>query len=84
MSKIGGFKMRPYCENARLYLKVSIATLLGVFATTIAIAQDKDLPLGVTYVCNGERMFIEWGQAVQLKPGPNALALDLRNATPVN
>jgi hypothetical protein len=51
--------MRPYCDNTRLYLKLSIATLLGVFATTIAIAQDKDLLIGVTYVCNGERMFIE-------------------------
>jgi len=56
--------MRPYCENTRLYFKLSIATLLTVFATTIAAAQaataqDKDLLIGVTYVCNGERMFIE-------------------------
>jgi hypothetical protein len=56
--------MRPYCstyrrENTRLYFKLSIATLLTVFATTLAIAQDKDLLEGVTYVCNGERMFIE-------------------------
>jgi hypothetical protein len=58
-SKIGGFKMRPYCENTRLYFKLSIATLLAAFATTIAAAQDKDLLEGVTYVCNGERMFIE-------------------------
>ena len=27
---------------------------------------------------------LAWGQAVQLKSGPNSLALDLRNATPVN
>jgi hypothetical protein len=56
--------MRPYCENTRLYFKLSIATLLAVFATNIAAAQaataqDKDLLEGVTYVCNGERMFIE-------------------------
>jgi hypothetical protein len=25
-----------------------------------------------------------WGQAIQLKPGPNSLSLDLHNATPVN
>jgi hypothetical protein len=25
-----------------------------------------------------------WGQAVQLKPDPNSLALDVHNATPVN
>ena len=51
--------MRPYCDNTRLYFKLSIATLFAVFATTIATAQDKDLLEGVTYVCNGERMFIE-------------------------
>jgi hypothetical protein len=54
--------MRPYCsnyrENIRLILKLG-ATLLGVFATTLAAAQDKDLVQNVTYVCNGERMFIE-------------------------
>ena len=27
---------------------------------------------------------LAWGQAVQLKPGPNSVALDLHNATPVN
>ncbi len=61
-SKIGGFKMRPYYsnyrENIRLVMKLG-ATLLGVFATTLAVAQDKDLLQNVTYVCNGERMFIE-------------------------
>jgi hypothetical protein len=25
-----------------------------------------------------------WGQAVELKPGPNSVTLDLRNATPIN
>jgi hypothetical protein len=55
--------MSPYCANRRrentpVFLRLSIATLLGVF-TTLATAQDKDLQQGVTYVCNGERMFIE-------------------------
>jgi hypothetical protein len=27
---------------------------------------------------------LAWGQAVELKSGPNSLALDLRNATPIN
>jgi hypothetical protein len=44
-------------ETVRLILKLSVATLFAVFATTFAVAQD--LTLGVTYVCNGERMFIE-------------------------
>src|ERR1700733_6010478 len=56
--------MRPYYVNTRLYFKLSIATLLVAFTTTIAaaqgaVSQDKDLLTGVTYVCNGERMFIE-------------------------
>ena len=51
-------------ETTRLLLNLSIATMLAVFATTIAtaqgaVSQDKDLQIGVTYVCNGERMFIE-------------------------
>jgi len=46
-------------DNTCLILKLGIATLLAVFATTLAAAQDKDLLVGVTYVCNGERMFIE-------------------------
>jgi hypothetical protein len=51
--------MRPYSDCTRLCFKLSIATLFAAFATTIATAQDKDLLEGVTYVCNGERMFIE-------------------------
>jgi hypothetical protein len=27
---------------------------------------------------------LAWGQAVQLKPGANSVALDPRNATPIN
>src|ERR1700679_1002946 len=54
--------MRPYWsnyrgENTRTLLKLSIAMLL--FAATLAAAQDKDLMQGVTYVCNGDHMFIE-------------------------
>jgi hypothetical protein len=40
-------------------LKLSTATLLALFTTALAAAQDKDLLQGVTYICNGERMFIE-------------------------
>jgi hypothetical protein len=54
--------MRPYWsnyrgENTSALLKLSIAMLLGLFAATLAAAQD--LMQNVTYVCNGERMFIE-------------------------
>jgi hypothetical protein len=55
--------MRPYWSNyrgesTRVLLKLSIAMLLSLFAATLA-AQDKDLMQGVTYVCNGDHMFIE-------------------------
>jgi hypothetical protein len=38
-------------------LKLSVCVLMIVFATTLAAAQD--LTPGLTYVCNGEKMFIE-------------------------
>jgi len=50
--------MRPYDQSTRLIYKLSLATLL-LAATAVAVAQDKDLLQGVTYVCSGERMFIE-------------------------
>jgi hypothetical protein len=57
--------MGPSCSNRRRKtlrhnLRLTLATLFAVLVTTFAAAQDKDLLLpGVTYVCNGERMFIE-------------------------
>jgi hypothetical protein len=63
--------MRPHRSNDRhkntrrssIFLKLCIATLLAftihLAAAQDAITQDKDLLQGVTYVCNGERMFIE-------------------------
>jgi hypothetical protein len=53
--------MGPYRANRRsenIILKLGMATLL-VVVTTFAAAQDKDLQQGVTYVCNGDHMFIE-------------------------
>jgi hypothetical protein len=51
--------MRPTyrSENTSLFLKLSAATLLGLVATTVAAAQD--IKLSVTYVCNGERLYVE-------------------------
>ena len=56
--------MNPYRANHRaegttFFLNLSIAAILILFTTTLATAQEKDLLEGVTYVCNGERMFIE-------------------------
>ena len=44
-------------NNIRLILKLGVAMLLGIFATALAAAQD--IKLNVTYVCNGERMYVE-------------------------
>jgi len=57
--------MSPYCSNdpaamirrPSLLLRLSVAVLMIVVATTLAVAQD--LTPGLTYVCNGEKMFIE-------------------------
>ena len=57
--------MSPYCSNnrvqnkrtSRALLKLSIAILSAVFTTAFSAAQD--LTVGVTYVCSGERMYIE-------------------------
>ena len=44
-------------ESVRLNLKWGIALLLGFCATALAAAQD--IKLSVTYVCNGERLYVE-------------------------
>ncbi len=41
------------CKNIRLNLKLGVAILLGVSATA------QDIVLNVTYVCNGERVYVE-------------------------
>jgi hypothetical protein len=45
--------MGPSRSNHRLNVKLSIAMLLGVSATA------QDVKLNVTYVCNGERIYVE-------------------------
>ncbi len=57
--------MSPYCSNdpaamirrPSLLPKLGVAVVLLVAITTLAAAQD--LTIGVTYVCSGEKMFIE-------------------------
>ena len=48
--------MRPLCSypGKNLCLKLGIAVLLGVSATA-----QQDIRLNVTYVCSGERMYVE-------------------------
>jgi hypothetical protein len=50
-------------QRSSLLVRLGVVALLAGFATAIAgaqgAAQDNDLLEGVTYVCNGERMFIE-------------------------
>lgn len=52
--------MGPFHSNhssIRLNLKLGLTMLLGVSAATPATAQD--VKLNVTYVCNGERIYVE-------------------------
>jgi len=44
-------------DKRNLFFRLSIVILLGVFAAALVAAQD--LTLGITYICNGERIFIE-------------------------
>ncbi len=54
---MGPSRSNHRAKNIRLILKLGIATLLGIFATALAAAQD--VKLNVTYVCSGERMYVE-------------------------
>src|SRR3984885_12576574 len=49
--------MGPNCSNSRFFLKLSFAMLAGVLATTLAAAQD--IKLNVTYICNGEHIWVD-------------------------
>ena len=57
--------MGPYSSNCRdegvrgssHLLKLCIAMLVGVFGTAVAAAQD--IKLGVTYICNGEHIWVD-------------------------
>ena len=59
--------MSPYHSNkhvqntcrSSISQKLSIATLLLVFASTLAAAQAQDILIGATYVCDGEHIYIE-------------------------
>jgi hypothetical protein len=44
-------------ENTHVLLKLSIATLVGLCASALCAAQD--IQQGVTYVCNGEHIYID-------------------------
>lgn len=57
---MSSFRSKRRIESTRqstAFLKLSIVALLVFFTTTLASAQD--LTPGLTYVCNGEKMFIE-------------------------
>src|SRR5271156_3173568 len=49
--------MGPNCANHRFFLKLSFVMLTGVFATVVAAAQD--IKLGVTFICNGEHIWVD-------------------------
>jgi hypothetical protein len=53
--------MRPSCSNSRHHkMRIVLAlcvTLVPCVLTTVAAAQD--IPIGVTYICSGEHIYIE-------------------------
>ena len=49
--------MGPNTSNNRVILKLGFVMLAGVFASAFAGAQD--IKLGVTYVCNGEHIWVD-------------------------
>ena len=77
--------MRPYCsrypfDNTQLLLKLSIAAMLGCCASTFCAAQD--LIFHVTYVCSGERIFVERCDKADLSDASSCLIGHPDHTTP--
>ena len=50
--------MRPSCANHDL-LSISLSLAFAIATLTATLASAQDIRLNVTYVCNGERMYVE-------------------------
>jgi hypothetical protein len=50
--------MRPSCSKHRHKI-ISLNLMMAIAALTGALASAQDIKLNVTYVCNGERMYVE-------------------------
>ena len=55
--EIGSTCSNYHGESTRRTVKLGMAALLGLFAAALCNAQD--IAIGVTYVCNGEHIYIE-------------------------
>jgi hypothetical protein len=74
----------PDCQKIMAAVNADAAS--AVRADANGRATFRGVPPGVYYLMISTRYNnqpLAWGQAVQLKPGPNSVTLDLSNATPI-
>jgi hypothetical protein len=75
----------PDCQKVSEAIKVSAASAVRADAT--GSGTFPGVPPGTYYLMISARFnnqSLVWGQAVQLKPGPNSITLDQSNAIPLN
>jgi hypothetical protein len=79
------FNKTPECQKVTDAIKLDAASAVRADASGNAIFPG--VPPGTYYLMISTRYNnqpLAWGQAVQLKAGPNSMALDQSNATPIN
>jgi hypothetical protein len=79
------FNKAPECQKVTDAIKADAAS--AVRADASGNGTFPGVPPGTYYLMISTRYNnqpLAWGQAVQLKPGPNSMALDPSNATPIN
>jgi len=75
----------PDCQKITAAIKASAAS--AAFSDATGGATFPGVPPGTYYLMISTRynnQALVWGQAVQLKAGPNSVTLDPGNATPIN
>jgi hypothetical protein len=74
----------PDCQRIKDAINSSAAS--AVRADANGSGTFPGVPPGIYYLmisARYENQTLAWGQAVQVRPGPNTVTLDLRNATPI-
>jgi hypothetical protein len=75
----------PDCQKIMEAINASAASAIRADAN--GAGTFPGVPAGTYYLMISTRynnQALVWGQAVQLKPGPNSMTLDQSNATPIN
>ncbi len=79
------FSKTPECQKVTEAIKADAASAVRADASGNGVFPG--VPPGTYYLMISARynnQALAWGQAVQLKAGPNSMALDQTNATPIN